>query len=147
MKNILLISLLIINIFASSSIRDINSATVLNPKTLHMWQDDSDSKTLELTWQEAIDYCENNVSLGEFNDWRLPNINELNMIVNLSRNSPAIDTIFSNIEAYSGGYWSSTTYMRPDYQHQAWYVDFIQGDIKTKNKSLTLKVRCIRDFN
>ena len=144
---IIFIAFLLINYVNGELIRDNITNTVLDTNTLIMWQDDEDSKTLELTWQDSIDYCENNVSLAGYTNWRLPNVNELNYIIDNSIHSPAINSIFVNIESYTGGFWSSTTYMKPNVQNEAWYVDFIYGDTKTRDKSLTNHVRCIRNFN
>ena len=72
------------------------------------WQDDTIVTTTTRTWSGAIDYCENTLELGGFDDWRLPNENELLSIADRSRYNPAIDdTIFANTNSWF--YWSSTT--------------------------------------
>ncbi|KPA10489.1 protein containing DUF1566 [Candidatus Magnetomorum sp. HK-1] len=61
---------------------------------------------------------------GGRNDWRLPSISELEMIANLSKDIPAIDTkFFPNIE--SGLYWSSTSNAKNT--DKAWGVQFSYG--------------------
>ena len=55
-------------------------------------------------------YCENlTLPAGGYSDWRLPNRNELQSIVDYSRYNPAIDTTYfpGTVASY---YWSSTTY-------------------------------------
>jgi len=43
-----------------------------------MWQDNSDGTPV--TWTDAIDYCESS-GLGGYDDWRMPDINELLSII------------------------------------------------------------------
>ncbi len=60
-------------------------------------------------WYDAINACEN-LEFADWNDWRMPNINELMSIVDHSRYDPAWDTMFF---AYPSDpwtpFWSSTT--------------------------------------
>jgi hypothetical protein len=44
------------------------------------------------------------------NQWRMPNVNELDSLVDVARASPAVSGPFTNIST-SAAYWSSTTYM------------------------------------
>ena len=103
-----------------------------------MWQDDSSAKTVKKNWQGAIDYCEE-LSLAGFNDWYLPNIDELKSIVDKS-NSPAIVSGFKNTASYY--YWSSTTYA--GYTDFAWVVDFNYGYTNYDYETYSLYVRCVR---
>ena len=84
MKIVFVTLLLLMTHLNAELIRDNTTNTVLDTNTLIMWQDDEDSKTIELVWQDAIDYCENNVSLAGYSDWRLPNVNELTYIIDNS---------------------------------------------------------------
>ena len=61
---------------------------------------------LESTWAEAITRCEGLVYAG-YDDWRLPNINELMSIVEYGKRTPAVDPIFRL--DLNKPYWSSTT--------------------------------------
>ena len=57
-------------------------------------------------WMSAIDECESSVKSG-FRDWRLPDINELQTIIDYSQKETAADhNYFSGLE--SDWYWSST---------------------------------------
>ncbi len=76
-----------------------------------MWEkiiDDTDR-----TWEEALTYC-NGLPLAGHNDWRLPNINELESLVNYSATDQTVwlsgpsDSWFENT-LISDLYWSSTT--------------------------------------
>ena len=86
--------------------RDDSKAIVNDNATGLSWQDDADASSYTATWQGAIDYCEA-LTLGGYDDWRLPNINELYTIVDRGRSDPAIAAVFVNTA--SSGYWSSTS--------------------------------------
>ncbi len=107
MKKILLILTgLSVGLFAGARYeRDAETGIVIDSETHLQWQDDTVSTTT--TWQGAIDKCEALV-LGSRDDWRLPNLNELTSLVDGSRVSPAISTVF--VYTVSDNYWSSTTY-------------------------------------
>ena len=94
-----------------------------------------------MAWEEAITYCED-LSLGGETDWRLPNIKELDSIVDHTKAHPAIDSvIFLNPD--SSDFWSSSTYTPSD--ANAWTVDFDHDYSIPNNKTSTLLVRCVRD--
>ena len=66
-----------------------------------------------MNWEEASDYCEN-LSVCEYDDWRLPNIDELRQLV---KNCPKIkpagecmiseDNLLSYMEAKEAGAWDN----------------------------------------
>jgi len=103
-----------------------------------MWQKDTAPSTY--TWQQALSYCENlilnndskwtngtpNASGIKYDDWRMPNINELQSLVDYERCNPAIDPIFPNTQ--TSYYLSSTTnsYNNPN---EVWIVSFSYGDV------------------
>ena len=102
-----------------------------------------------MTWADAITNCEALSYAGQ-NDWRLPNIKELQSIVNYGRFEPAIGestyelpwenippTDFSHLPVpLINGYWSSTTWTNiipsADY---AWYVFFDYGTASSDYKT------------
>ena len=92
---------------------------VIDDKTGLIWQE---NKGADKTWQEAIVYCDELI-LADRSDWRLPNIKELQSIVDRDRVDPAIHNSFiNNVQGY---YWSSTTYL--DDSSKAWTLDFNNG--------------------
>lgn len=101
------------------------------------WQDDVISNTM--TWQDAIEHCETLV-LGGYDDWRLPNINELKSIIDRNKTNPAIADGFEKIS--SGDYWSSTTYEGD--RKSAWYVGFGSGNTYYHHKDYNYFIRCVR---
>ncbi len=102
------------------------------------WQDNSASKTVQKTWSGAKEYCEN-LTLGGYDDWRLPSIRELQSIVNM-RYVPAIKSGFKN--AASSDYWSSSEIVPGT--SGAWGVNFGNGIRNYISKSKKNYVRCVR---
>ena len=115
----------------------------------------------DIPWSEALDYCEN-LSFANHNDWRLPNIQELQSIVDYSRQDPAIDTtLFSAASPSPPGlepacrpyYWSSTSMEEAPTGQQnngapyAYHVDFSIGFVSYHYKdphNIRLYVRAVR---
>lgn len=96
------------------------------------------------TWAPALTVAvtANSISYKGRTDWRLPNRNELESLINLSRASPAIDTLaFPGTPAY--GYWSSTIY--PINTANAGYANFADGDTDIGFKTYSLYVRLVRN--
>ena len=86
----------------------IHSETVIDHITGLEWQ--RHESEFSHNWEGANSYCEDLVLRG-FNDWRLPNIKELNGITSYNRLSPALSVqAFPNPKA-SLRYWSSSQYL------------------------------------
>ncbi len=114
--------------------------TVTDKSTGLMWQQETAGI---LRWTEALSHCENLVLAG-YDDWRLPNRNELQSLVNYNTCSPAIDTtVFP--DTILNNYWSSTTQTH-GVSAGAWHVDFRQGWIPyfSSDKSSNYPVRAVR---
>ena len=119
-----------------------SNGIVTDTKTGLQWQDDySDNggSIKQTTWSGAIDYCEN-LMLGGYSDWRLPNIVELCSVADRLHYNPAMNSVFQSIT--TGYYWSSTTLA--DYTGNAWIVNFYDGYSSNGNKTGTYYVRCVR---
>lgn len=120
--------------------RNATTETVYDDQTDQTWQDSVIVSTQTLDWNASIDYCEA-LDFAGVQDWRLPNINELLSITDLTTSNPAIDSTFQNTA--SSFYWSSTTYA-PDTDN-AWYVYFNGGVDGAYAKTATFfYVRCVR---
>ncbi len=99
-----------------------------------IWTQDGGTPTVgsctggALTWQGALDYvaCLNTNNYLDHNDWRLPNVNELQSLVNrgLYRQADWLNSQgFTNVQSVA--FWSSTTYApSPTF---AWYVAMVDG--------------------
>jgi hypothetical protein len=94
-------------------------------------------------WDQALSYC-NSLTLGTYDDWRLPNIKELHSIVDLTKtSSPIINTTYFP-GTPAADFWSSTTFV--DTPSYAWYVQLSIGITMTSpvSKGTGLYVRCVR---
>ena len=97
-----------------------------------MW--DAGASPSPLTWEQALSYCKD--SMYDFTDWRLPNIKELESIVDDDRYSPAIDpAFFDTIGATGDSYWASTTYAYPGFQSNAYIMNTVNGQTLSDSKT------------
>lgn len=94
-------------------------------------------------WQQALQKAKNSVFAGQ-SDWRLPNLKELQSLIEGRCFSPAVNkAIFPNPSSTSfRSFWSST----PDTDNNggSWGVDFNYGLGKAFSKSSALSVRLVR---
>lgn len=138
-KKVILVWLIPMFVYADF-IRDDTKDVVVDRRTNLMWQDDANTKTTKYTWENAITYCEN-ISHGDHDDWRLPNINELFYLADRSNYNPTLSSKFDNIS--NSYYWSSTTDASDT--TKAWIVYFGNGGDNGNAKSDVEYVRCVRD--
>ncbi|MBN1250722.1 MAG: DUF1566 domain-containing protein [Bacteroidales bacterium] len=115
---------------------DNNDETISDNSTGLMW-DKNDSEQ-SMTWEEAFEWIKqkNSENYLGYNDWKLPNVKELQSIVDYTRspattNSAAIDPIFNCTKIIDEGgnnnypfYWSSTTHANMTNGGNAAYVAF-----------------------
>ena len=107
-------------------------------------------------WQGALELCENlilnndgewtigtpNSSGAKYDDWRLPNLRELQSLVDYSKVNPTIDTdCFPNTWS-SSMYWSSTTFVNT--LAEAWGIGFYYGYSLESAKSTPSYIRAVR---
>lgn len=131
-----------------------NDGTVTDKTTGLMWMRCSlgqkwDGKTctgapVDYTWKEALLEAKRN-KFADYDDWRLPNKNELESIVEASCYSPAInETIFPATPPVF--FWSSSPFA--GFSGGAWSVDFSFGAVnpsdKAGNKEGVIPVRLVR---
>jgi hypothetical protein len=90
------------------------------------------------TWPQSLAYCEG-LSWAGYSDWRLPNRNELQSIVDYSRRYPSIDTdAFPSTP--NAAFWSSSS--PPD--EGACYINFDLGVVYRSDKLNNNRIRCVR---
>ncbi len=125
-----------------------------------MWQDDADvasiskpyvlaanyanEKFTDTSGDTVVSYCQN-LSLGGFDDWKVPTLDQYFSILNLKNIYRAIDeTIFKNTAlspTNTDFYWSSTDGLRSSY-----IIGFYGGVTATFLKNESAHIRCVRRF-
>ncbi|TVQ96995.1 MAG: DUF1566 domain-containing protein, partial [Desulfovibrionales bacterium] len=131
---------------------DNGDGTVTDTKTGLMWQKCSSGQFYDgnanvctgshatMSWEEALSHAQT-LSLAGFTDWRLPNRDELQTLVDDTRNNPAIDQIFAQ-NTVSHWYWSSTSSVHNGIY--AWLLNFQSGHIAYVAKNNRSHVRVVR---
>ena len=151
-------------------IRDDVKEIVTDKITGLQWQDDNDAETVRKPWltyanyvdcrdngnncdntsgDTAAAYCET-LSLGGYEDWRLPTRKELVDLVAYSENNPALNPVFQNV--VSDYYWSFTSGFTPpsgypNNRAAAWNINFSGVDQEIQllyAKHRSNYVRCVR---
>jgi hypothetical protein len=142
----------------------IDGEVVLDKLTGLMWTRNAQKISGKKNWSDAITACNNlafNTSYGYYYDWRLPNVRELQSLINYGRYNPALDPgIFTNVQSsYDTDdkrdldfYWTSTTYYCN--ASKGWIIGMYtgcvyQGEWKTAENYVwpVRKGPCNGDFN
>ena len=107
-----------------------------------MWQkEDAPSKMTNKEDGDAESYCENS-KVGGFKDWRLPEVEELQTLINRKNYKPASDAIL-NLKT-DDWYWTKTP-CAADAGH-AWMVGFNVGLVNWYGRSDNGYVRAVRQY-
>ena len=139
MGKIILVALIVFGSIATGwcgNFRNNGDGTVTDVSTGLTWQ----QADVKRTWEAAINYCEE-LNHANRHGWRLPDINELMTIVDMTTSNPTIHPIaFPGTKASL--YWSALTFESND--GNALVVDFGNGDIHSDEKINPNYVRCVR---
>ena len=110
---------------------------VVDSTTGLMWQKNYDSGTYN--WQAALKHCED-LQYAGYDDWRLPDKNELASLLNLDKSAAP----YSNFpDMPKNRFWSSST--RVDSKPEnAWVIMFAEGYVSGVEKTVSYSVRCVR---
>jgi hypothetical protein len=122
----------------SDLIRDDEKEVVIDRTRELMWQDDIQTQSIKMKWLDS--YCKN-LTLGNYNGWRVPNREELLSIVNYNKYTPSTYDIFEHIK--SDNYWSSTINIHD--KNSMWTVNFDDGSTILYPKSSKNSIRCVRN--
>ena len=101
------------------------------------------------TWDQALSDC-NSLAEGSCGltdgsvagDWRLPNLRELESLIDYGKESPALPDGHPFTDVQSSYYWSSTTLVND--AGVAWFVYFGNGFVNGDAKSSSIYVWCVR---
>jgi len=139
----------------STYLIDNGDQTISDQKTGLLWQkcsqgqssnDCSGGSATYSNWTDALSYCETQIgtsgTFAGYSDWRLPNRNELESIVDVTKDTaPVIDTtIFPSTTSLP--YWTSTSLAQDPVG--AWYAHFAFGMVVGLSKTSSAHVRCVR---
>ena len=123
------------------------NGTITDNITGLMWQQVDGG---EMTIENAPNYC-SSLTLGGYNDWRLPTPMESFSILNLQQNNPALNTAY--FSSNGADYWWTNTFQAND-NTKVWCTN-AGGGIGNKPKSETISaggtksyhVRAVRDIS
>ena len=105
---------------------------VIDQLTGLMWAKNANLSGTKMNWQDALDYVAE-LDAGGYTDWRLPNVNELESLINCGESNPSgwlQSSGFISIQSYY--YWSSNTNTNsPMY---AWIVHMKYGYLYVHSK-------------
>ncbi|MCF8380111.1 MAG: sulfatase-like hydrolase/transferase [Bacteroidales bacterium] len=121
--------------YGKNSFMNNEDGTITDQATGLMWMQNDNGSAI--SWEDALSYAESSSYAG-YSDWRLPDIKELQSILDYSRspettNSAAIDAVFNctQITNEAGNadyawYWSNTTFcsQTPTKGNNACYMSF-----------------------
>lgn len=114
----------------------VTADTVLDNRTRLTWQRVATDATY--TQPAAVSYCAGLSLAG--GGWRLPNVMELQSLMDDTRSSPAIDA--KAFPGSTGFFWTSTLWASSS--NSAWYVGFSPVRCDPINTNMMYRVRCVR---
>jgi hypothetical protein len=137
MKKIILTTLMLNNYIWADFSRDFTIGITSDSSTGLVWQDNLIPE--KQNWENAINYCEE-LNLGGFNDWRLPNKRELFSIIDFGY-ARFVTPEFR--EKTSGNYWTSTG-MKIN-KEIAFTISFKDASVTPYERKTSLNnIRCTR---
>ena len=110
---------------------DNNNGTITDNQTGLMWLKNA-NEAGEMAWKGAMLWTKH-LTYGQHSDWRLPEVKELQSLLDYSQFNPALPQGHPFINVQSSSYWSSSTYAY--YTLNAWNVDMDYGDVDGNSKS------------
>jgi hypothetical protein len=111
---------------------DHGDGTITDTLTGLMWTKDAQQIPGLMTWQAALDAC-NSLVYAEYDDWRLPNLRELQSLIHYAAYYPALPQGHPFINPMAYDYWSSSNYISSPWG--AWAVNFYYGEVGGSGKS------------
>lgn len=140
---------------------DNGDGTMTDIRTGLMWEKHADDGSIhdkdnQLSWVDAFGKITTlNAATGfaGYTDWRLPNVNELQSLIDYGRFAPSVPPVFHSGCApactvldcscsKTGDHWSSTSFH--NLASQAWFVSYDSGTVGRGAKTAINYVRAVR---
>ena len=125
--------------------KNLSDDLVLDKETRLIWARDANLPKGMQTWQDGVNYCRNQIQLGNRKGWRLPTIEELLSIIDPSEHNSALPNGHPFVNVQGVFYWSSTTYESSS--SRAWFVSMGVGFAQVYSKSVSYFVWPVRGGN
>ena len=132
---------------------DNNDGTITDTRTGMMWKQELQEASLS-TWDNRNTYPG---TLTDYDDWRVPNVNELSTIVKWSVNAEFFDNFFvfeckdiyddcsgPGDEAPAGNLWTATEFTAEQDKGKAWYYDMLNLSLSQYDKEDTQYILPVR---
>lgn len=141
MKYIILL-IAFISILDARIYRDNTRKIVIDNQAKLMWQDDISVIKVLISHKNAEDYCKE-LRHRNFDNWRLPAIEEYELIVDKSNTRNYINKAFKyNVP---DGYWAYKAHWRTLW-FNADYMHFVSGTAYFDNRNKKKYIRCVRNY-
>ena len=112
---------------------------VYDTTTSLLWQDAAINEDASVTFKEATNYCKF-LKIDNYNDFRLPTLNELQTLVNYNNFDSAILDGFNHVASTT--YWTTTRFV--DQNDAVWTINFEKGSRNTKAIYYDRHFRCVQ---
>ena len=117
---------------------DNGNGTITDNFTGLIWQKVASGNTF--SWEEALVFA-TGLSLAGANDWRVPNIKELQSLNDEKLLNPSFNKLFFST-IVSGNYWSSTSMVNAP--TRAWDINTEYGIVSYNEKTVKEYLLCVR---
>jgi hypothetical protein len=131
---------------------DNGNGTVTDNLTGLIWLKNANRAGGTMLWAAALAYCNSladdasELTDGSVaGDWRLPNVKELQSLIDYGRYNPALPTGHPFTTLQASTYWSATTY--GDNTNYTWHVDMYSGNVSISDKTIGLYLWAVRGGN
>ena len=128
-------------IMALTTFLSAETTMLKDPGTHLIWEYTEHVKEVKVNHMQARAYCKN-LTLGGYDDQRVPTLKELMTIIDYNRYKPAILKEFRYVDEDTL-YWSSTPFARAADEY--WGVSFKDGGTDNAGEVYDRYVRCVRN--